>query len=109
MADRFDGQGTLSDFRSMTCYTGGFRDGQRDGQGEETYGLVDGHFHGNWKDGKRASGTFTHPDGTRWAREYDDDENVLTDRLLGNHKTMLQASSSSFPAPALPCPPPASC
>ena len=90
--DRFDGEGTLTDLRSRSTFVGLFVKGVKHGDGKESYGYIDANFVGTWIAGKKKAGVFTFPDGTRWARTYAKDGNmVVAERLLGDKNTWKHA------------------
>eukprot|EP01048_Picozoa_sp_COSAG05_P015977 COSAG05_NODE_1996_length_3729_cov_2.633333_1_plen_988_part_10 len=82
--DRFDGEGTLTDLRSRSTFVGTFVRGVKHGDGKESYGFIDANFVGSWAAGKKQTGVFTFPDGTRWARTYAKDGSLITEHLLGD-------------------------
>jgi|EP01046_Picozoa_sp_COSAG06_P014196 hypothetical protein len=94
--DKFDGEGVLTDLRSCSTYTGGFKSGLKHGKAHETYGFIDAEFEGSWDMEVKRHGIFTFPDGTRWERTYDASGKLEKEVLLGDKLTWKTATARAF-------------
>ena len=97
--DLYDGAGNTTDLRSTVNYVGEFKIGKRHGQGVETFGfgldpamMSTSTFEGRFANDLRAEGTFTHADTTKWDRVYDEEGDVVQNRLKGERLTFKAAT-----------------